>query len=292
MYLIWPLVAALAFALGSMVYKRAYLEGAGVAHTAILNNVILGIIFLPLLLLDNRPIPWEKWQQPVLTSVVYVLGHLLNVVALRFGDVSLATPLLGSKIIFVAFLGWAIFGVQLSGALWAAAALATVGVVMMGYTEARLSGPLGLTTSTALGSAAFFALTDTAIQAWGSGFGGWSFLALQFAGLGAFSLLMLPFFGMRSLRAPSAAWKWILAGIALSGLQAVIITGTIAFWKNAVGVNVVYATRGFWSIVFVWTLGRWIQNDERVRIGVGGMVLRLAGATLIFAAIVIAVVRK
>src|SRR2546426_407581 len=292
MYLIWPLVAALAFAVGSMVYKRAYAEGATVAHTAILNNIVIGIVFLPLLALETRPIPWEKWQQPVLTSLVYVVGHVLNVVALRFGDVSLATPLLGAKIIFVALLGWAIFGAQLSAWMWVAAALATIGVAMMGYTEVRFSGRLGLTTSTALGSAAFFAMTDTAIQAWGSGFGGWSFLALQFAGLGAFSLLLLPFFGLRSLCAPRAAWKWIWAGIALSGFQAILITCTIAFWKNAVGVNVVYATRGFWSIVFVWTLGPWIRNDERTTVGLRGMVLRLAGALLIFGGIVLSVVRK
>src|SRR5437870_2701575 len=130
MYLIWPLVAALAFALGSMVYKRAYVEGAGLVHTAILNNVLLGIIFLPLLALDTRPVPWDKWHQPTLTSLVYVLGHLLNVAALRFGDVSLATPLLGAKIIFVAFIGWAILGVQLSAALWLASVLATLGVLM------------------------------------------------------------------------------------------------------------------------------------------------------------------
>jgi hypothetical protein len=162
----------------------------------------------------------------------------------------------------------------------------------MGYTEVRFCGRLGLTTTTALGSAAFFAVTDTAIQAWGDGFGGWSFLALQFAGLGAFSLLLLPFFGLRSLRAPSAAWKWIFAGIGLSGFQALIITCTIAFWKNAVGVNVVYATRGFWSIVFVWTLGHWIRNDERATIGARGIALRLAGTMLIFGAIVLAVVHK
>src|SRR5437773_1389011 len=125
MYLIWPLVAALVFAFGSMVYKRAYVAGAGVAHTAILNNVVLGIIFLPLLALETHPIRWDKWREPVFTSLAYVLGHLLNVLALRWGDVSLATPLLGSKIIFVAFLGWAIFGAHLSGSLWMAAGLAT-----------------------------------------------------------------------------------------------------------------------------------------------------------------------
>jgi hypothetical protein len=115
---------------------------------------------------------------------------------------------------------------------------------------------------------------------------------LQFAALGALSLLTLPFFGPGSLRAPAAAWRWIFAGVALSGLQALIITCTIAFWKDAVGVNVVYATRGIWSIVFVWTLGRWIRNDERRTIGAGGMALRFAGALLIFAAIILAVVRK
>src|SRR5436189_5177842 len=161
MYLISPLVAALAFALGSMVYKRAYAEGATVAHTAILNNVVIGIIFLPLLALETRPIPWETWQQPVFTSFVYVLGHVLNVVALRVGDVSLATPLLGAKIIFVAIVGWVIFGAQLSGNVWAAAALATIGVAMMGYTEVHFSGRRGLTTATARGSAEFVALTDT-----------------------------------------------------------------------------------------------------------------------------------
>ena len=285
-------MAAIAFALGSMMYKRAYAEGATLAHTAILNNVVLGIVFLPLLALEKRPVAWEKWHQPVITSFFYVIGHLLNVVALRFGDVSLATPLLGSKIIFVALVGWLVFGSQISGGLWAAAALASIGVAMMGYTEVHFSRRLGLTTTTALGSALFFSLTDSAIQAWGSGFGGWSFLALQFAGLGAFSLLMLPWFGMRSLRAPASAWKWIFAGIALSGLQAILITCTIAFWKNAVGVNVVYATRGFWSIVFVWTVGHWVQNTERATIGGRGMALRLGGTVLIFGAMVLTALQK
>src|SRR4026208_2026704 len=105
MYLLWPLFAALVFALGSMVFKRAFAEGATVAHAFTLNNALLGIVFLPLLWIEPRPVPWHDWSLPVLTAVAFALGHLLNVLSLRVGEVSLATPLLGAKVIFVGLLG-------------------------------------------------------------------------------------------------------------------------------------------------------------------------------------------
>lgn len=289
MYLLLPLIAALAFALGSMVYKRAFLEGAGVVHGVVVNNVILGLVFLPLLALEPRPIPWSDWHMPVLTALTFVVGHLLNVVSLRVGDVSVATPLLGSKVIFVALVGWLVFGTRLNSTQWLAAALATVGVVTMGLTDLRGGRRMGLTTVTALGCAAAFSLTDTMIQAWGGGFGVWSFMALQCAALAGFSVMLLPFFGVASLRAPARAWKWIALGAALSSVQAIIITVTIATWQDAAGVNVVYATRGLWSIALVWSVGHWLKNTERHTAGGRKMGLRLAGAALILAAVVMTV---
>ena len=290
MYLFLPLIAAIAFALGSMVYKRAYMEGAGVVHLTVVNNAILGVAFLPLLALDDRPVPWQEWHRPVLTGLTFTVGHLLNVLALRLGDVSVATPLLGSKIIFVALLGWLLFGVEVTGLQWAAAALGSLGVAFLGLTDFHGgTRRMGLTTTAALGCAAAFSLTDTTIQAWSSSFGPWSYLALQFAALGVFSSLLLPYFGTRSLRISRAAWKWVLIGACFSGLQAVLITVTIAIWKDAVGVNVVYATRGLWSIAFVWTLGHWMKSGERENTGARRMFLRAAGALLIFAAAALSV---
>lgn len=289
LYLLLPLLAAVAFALGSMVYKRAYLEGAGVVHAVVVNNVVLGLGFLPLLALETRPIPWHDWHLPVLTALAFIVGHLLNMVSLRVGDVSVATPLLGSKVIFVALVGWLVFGTRLTAAQWTAAALATAGVVIMGLTDFRSGGRMGLTTVTALGCALAFAFTDTMIQAWGGGFGVWSFLSLQFVALAVLSLALLPWFGAGSLRAPTGAWKWIAAGTALSAVQAIIITGTIAIWQDAAGVNVVYATRGLWSIGLVWGAGHWMKNTERQTAGGRKMSLRLAGAVLILAAVALAV---
>jgi drug/metabolite transporter (DMT)-like permease len=211
------------------------------------------------------------------------------VLSLRLGDVSLATPLLGAKVIFVALVGGLVFRNRLSTAQWLSAALATAGVVAMGLTDFRGGGRAGLTTVAALGCAAAFAFTDTMIQAWGSRFGAWGFLPLLFAAVGVLSLGMMPYFGIASLRAPRRAWRWILAGVALSGLQAIIITGTIAVWKDAAGVNVVYATRGLWSITLVWLVGHRLRNTERHTTGGRIMAQRLAGAALILAAVALTV---
>jgi drug/metabolite transporter (DMT)-like permease len=289
MYLLLPLLAALAFAFGSMVFKRAFQEGATIGHAAVLNNVILAVVFLPLMAWDPKPVPWHLWHQPVITSMAFVLGHLLNVIALKKGDVSVATPLLGSKVIFVALVSWLAFGVPVQAGQWAAAALSSLGVLVMGFTDFRPGGQMGLTTLLSLGCALCFAFTDLFIQIWGSGFGVFHFLPLQFVSLAFFSLLILPFVGWKSLRAPRSAWKWIIASTGLSAVQAILITGTIAAWKDASGVNVVYATRGLWSVLLVWAIGGWMGNTERERAGLKRMTWRLIGALLILVAVALSV---
>src|SRR5437016_2261327 len=145
MYLVLPLLAAIVFALGSMVFKRAYEEGAGVAHAVVVNNILLAILFLPLFALEPRPVPWNQWLFPVLTGAAFAVGHLLNVLSLRVGDVSVATPLLGAKVIFVALLARFLFGWPLTARQWFAAGLASVGVFLMGLTDFKPGRRAGLT---------------------------------------------------------------------------------------------------------------------------------------------------
>ena len=114
MHLILPLIAAIAFAAGSLVFKRAFAEGATLSHAVVLNNVVLGALFLPLMALDPRPIPWDLLYLPFLAAATFVTGHLFNVAALRIGDVSVATPLLGVKVVFVALIARFAFGWPLS----------------------------------------------------------------------------------------------------------------------------------------------------------------------------------
>ncbi len=287
MHLLLPFIAAISFALGSIIYKRAYAEGAGVVHALVVNNVVLGFLFLPLLLIDPKPVPWELWYLPVITALPFGFGHLMNVASLRVGDVSVATPLLGAKVIFVAILVFLISHEPLTATQWIAAALTTLGVLVMGLTDLRPGRSLGLTTMLALGCAAAFALTDVLIQMWASRVGVWNFLALLFVTTGLMSLAVLPFFGRPALRAPVAAWKWIGFGVSMSGLQAILITGSIGIWKDAAGANVVYSTRGLLSIAFVWFLGHRMKNTERHAAGGRAMLQRTIGGVLILAAVVL-----
>lgn len=292
MYLLLPLLAAIVFAFGSMVFKRAYQEGGGVIHAVVVNNLLVALVFLPLFAIEARPVPWHLWYFPVLTGAAFAVGHLLNVVSLRVGDVSLATPLLGVKVIFVALLARLVFGWPLETHQWVAAALTTAGIILMGKTDLRPGRRAGLTTILALGCALAFSLTDVMIQSWAEAFGVFNFLPFQFIALAVFSILMVPLFGgWQSLRAPGSAWKWIWIAAALSAVQAILITASIGIWRDAASVNVVYATRGLWSIALVWCAGHWLKNTERHTSGSRAMGFRLVGATLILVAVALAVQR-
>lgn len=164
LYLLVPLMAAVAFAVGSLVYKRAFAEGAGIAHAVILNNAALAVAFLPLFWVDPRPVPWGLVHLPAITATTFVLGHLLNVLSLRLGDVSVATPLLGAKVVMVALLGRVVFDWPVAPAQFVAAALATGGVLVMGAADWHGGRRTGLTILLALGCALCFAFTDVLIQ--------------------------------------------------------------------------------------------------------------------------------
>lgn len=289
MYLLLPLAAAIAFALGSIVFKRAYAEGARIGHTVVVTNVLLGVVFLPLACLDAAPVPWRLWHLPAMTAGAFAAGHLLNLLALRTGDVSLATPLLGAKPTFVVLLSWLVFHAPPGRNQWVAAGMTSLGVLLMGATDLRPGRRAGATTALSLGCAALFALTDVSIQAWSGRLGAWNFLSLQFGALGLVSACLLPFLGPAPLRAPAAAWRWSLAATALTGLQSILITGTIAVWKDAAGVNVVYATRGLWSVALVWSVGHHLRNAERHATGSRVLFLRFAGAAWMLVAVVLAV---
>jgi drug/metabolite transporter (DMT)-like permease len=225
MPLILPLIAAIAFAAGSMVFKRAFAEGASLAHAVVVNNVILGLLFLPLMAWDPQPVPWDRLHLPFLTASTFVAGHLFNVAALRVGDVSVATPLLGVKVVFVALIARFAFGLPLSDSQLTATVLTSAGVLITGLTDFKPGRRTGWTTLLALGCAGSFAVTDVLIQMWATEFGVLNFLSLLFGALALESILVLPLLGFKarpetrhrsifrqaaaSLTAPPRAWRWI-----------------------------------------------------------------------------------
>jgi hypothetical protein len=181
--------------------------------------------------------------------------------------------------------------------------LTSAGVLITGLTDFKPGRRTGWTTLLALLCAGSFAVTDVLIQMWAAEFGVLNFLSLLFGALAVESILVLPLLGFKarpetrhlsifrqaigSLTAPPRAWRWIALATSLSAVQALLITGTIANWRDAAGVNVVYGTRGLWSLALVWWAGSWFGNAERRDSGPRVLLARAIGGALILAAVVL-----
>jgi hypothetical protein len=87
----------------------------------------------------------------------------------------------------------------------------------------------------------------------------------------------------------SGAWIWTAAGVILLGVQAMSLAAAISIFGDATGVNVVYGSRGLWSLLLLAVVARHLGVADSVldRRTLG---LRVLGSALILAAVAIALV--
>ncbi len=220
-----------------------------------------------------------------LIGTTFFLGQLFTFLAITRGDVSIATPVMGTKIVLVAILGMVFFGAEVSRSLWIAAGLATLGVVLLQYAPSKAGRQRLLFTLGAAGlSALFFAVTDVMVQRFGALYGVGILLPLGFLVTALLSFTLIPFFRSPLKRISRIGWLWLLPGAFLLALQAAGMAAALGLFGHATEVNVVYSLRGFWSVLLVWFLGASFGNDERKAGGLA-FVFRTAGAILTIAAV-------
>ena len=85
------------------------------------------------------------------------------------------------------------------------------------------------------------------------------------------------------------AWPWLLGGSFVLAAQAIIFISSLAYFRNATAANVVYSSRGLWSVALVWLVGHWFGNREQ-QLGAAILRWRLIGAALMLVAIVLVLV--
>ena len=287
--LLLPFAASLIYVLAALFIKKASVRGAGLLPTTVATNLIIGAAFSVLWVLGGRLPGPEAWIQPAVTAGLFVAGQLLAFVALQRGDVSVATPVLGLKVVLVAFFVTRLLGERVPPAVWAAAGLSSAGIVLLG----RGGGPAGSSgTGTALVfgglAAASFALFDVLVQKWAPSWGAGRFLPVT---MGLVALFSLPLLALPSDPVPAAAWRPLLAGGLLGAFQALLLISALALYARATTINVVYSARGLWSVGAVWVLGPWFGNRERER-GAAVFRARLAGAALLLGAIVLVIAAR
>ena len=283
------LIAAIFYAAGAMLVKRAAELGVGAWRTAFVANLIGLLLYLPLLGLGGRWRP-ELWWQPVIVALCYVSGQVLTFLSFDRGDISVATPVLGIKILLVAVLVALWGGEALRWQLWAAAVLAVVGIVLLNRrTVVGGHHDVGRTIMTAGAAAACFAVLDVLVQRWSPLWGVGRFLPLVVAIAAVFSLGFVPRFRAPLSAIPWRTWRWLLGGTLIIGIQSTIFVSLVAAKGHAASINVVYSSRGLWSVILVWWLGHWVKSREQ-HLDRKVLIWRLAGATTMIAAIALVLI--
>ena len=208
--------------------------------------------------------------------------------ALTTGDVSVATPVLGVKILLVALLSVVLIGDPIGARLWTAAALSSVAIALLNVSPGQSHRRVGTTILLAALGAAAYACFDVLIQKWSPGWGTGRFLPIAMACGAAYSLA-LPTrsvdLKVDRVLTPRPYTPWIAAGAVCFAMQGLMFMSAVSIYRQATSANVLYSSRGLWSVVAVWGIGHWFTNREQ-HLGAPVLVWRFIGAILLMAAIV------
>ncbi|MFK7735871.1 MAG: DMT family transporter [Pirellulaceae bacterium] len=298
-HLFMPLAASVLFVCGLIFVKRISAAGIGPWTVTFITNCWAALLFSSIWLLGGELQPWSDWWQPFLVASLYILGQVFTFAAVEHGDVSVATPVFGVKVIFVALILSAVVGESLGGAIWVAVFLAFCGILLVQWmpkrtkdsdsvTQVAESGRLTLTIVMAVCAAGSFATFDVVVQHFAKTWGTGRLIPIAFWMAGVLSLGFLPFIDSNPLR-PSTR-KGLLIGSFLVAGQAMFLVTSLGTFNDAARINVVYTLRGLWGVVLAWAVasllgGREADLPKRI------MMMRLCGASLLTLAVLIVILQ-
>jgi len=228
----------------------------------------------------------EVWWQPVVVALFFFTAQTLMFLAITRGDVSVATPVMGTKVLIVAFLSLIVLPGPVPLRWWIAAFLSTAGVYFLSRGDGKARRNALEALLFAGGAAACFSMNDVLVQKWVPAWGVGRFLPLMFSGVALMSFLFVPLFHAPLREIPRGGRSWVAAGAFLLGVQAVGILFAIGRFGDATAVNIVYSIRGMLSVILVWMVGHWFLNEEQ-KLGRGVLVQRFIGSTLMVSAVVL-----
>jgi drug/metabolite transporter (DMT)-like permease len=285
-----PLCSALGYAFAALMLKRATERGAGPWRVTFITNWVAAAVFSPWWLAPHQPFSEANLLHAMACGLTFFVGQIFTFLALVRGDVSVATPVLGTKVIFVAIFAIAWAGEKLNAGMWLAVFLTVVAMVLLSGRGAGHAHHFGKSLFYGFSAAASFALTDVLQQRWVQQWGFGPFAASMFLTIAVLSFGLIPVFSAPLRDLAPASWRWALAGGLALSLQATGMAYSIATFHEVTTTNILYNTRGIWSVVLVWAIGHWFENVERQQ-GASTMLRRLFAAMLLLAAVLLSIHR-
>ncbi len=173
---------------GALLLKRASDLGADVWRTTRIINYMTALASLPLWLLGGTIPATSLWWQPSVAAVLFFSGQVFTLLALNLGDVSVATPVLGLKILLVALLSVVLTGEPIGARLWTAAALSTVAIALLNVDRGHHHSRVGTTILLAALGATSYACFDVLMQKWSFAWGAGRIVPLAMVSAGVYSI--------------------------------------------------------------------------------------------------------
>jgi drug/metabolite transporter (DMT)-like permease len=270
---------AVTYAAAMLLIKRSYQHGVRPYQHLLFGTVVQGAVFALLLPFAEFPDHAGALVLPAIAVASFLTGQFFTVMAIFRGDASLQTPLMGTKVVFVTVLSVAVLGSALSVELWVASILATVAVFLLGWSRPQRKGHLLQGLAFGLLSALFYALTDIILVRGARDLDPFFILPFIMIGAALVMAISIPFTARWTFRFEPRALAWLLPGSLLFSLQAVGFGLSLAVWRNPSLANIVFSTRGVWSVVLVLLFGRAIAVPEH-DMGRGVATARITGAAL------------
>lgn len=272
-----------------MFARKAIGRGASAWTGTFYGNLWLGLIWLVIGICRWEVIPVAEWWKAIVIGMLFFSGQCFTYLAFRYGDVSVATPVFGVKILLVAGLTSLVTGQRITAVVWLAAIVATLGIVLVqsggGPVRHSQKSQTLLTILLALAAASCMSLFDVSLQRWGVPAGAFRFLPVMFVSAALFSCVLLPWVDSPGRLTSVRALQPMVLATLLMPLQSMGMTIALSQFGDATRVNIVYALRGLWAIAFAWLLARFFEGGEEFA-GRSVMICRAAGAVLLTGAVV------
>jgi drug/metabolite transporter (DMT)-like permease len=289
MHLLLPLLASILLVCGLIFCKRAGELGVNTVTTLFATNILSSLAFSGVWFFGGTMQPWAMWWQPAVVALLFWLGQTFTFLAVMRGDVSIATPVLGLKVVAVAWL-LVVFGDEsLPGEVWLAATLAAIGIATIQWTGRGDPKRALSTIFLALCGASSFAAFDVLNQTWSPTWGTGRFLPIVYWIVGLTSLLLAPWVDWPKLR-EAKILRCLLPGAGLVALQATCIVLAVSLFGDAARINVVYTLRGLWAVGLAWLAAK-IWGGAEAEHADGVMVTRAVGACLLTLAVILVVLK-
>ena len=286
-YHVLALVSALFSSVGNVLAKRAVKEGAQALQISFFANMLGPLLYLPLLIFNKETVNMAYILWPILMGITLFLGMYLSFLAIELGDVSVQTPILGTKTVFVAIFTIALGLSALKLTTIFAVILTVVAIFFVSYQKNHSKVTLK-PVLIGLASVIFFVITDLILQENAKYFGRVPFV---FCGLVVTALIFSVFMGFskKSVRSISKqTFKWIIGAAVFNAVQSALVSFSLGFYGHATEFNVIQGSRGFWTVILVWAFGSFFGIHES-QAGRKVMIFRLIGALCTIPAMILVV---